>query len=159
MAPKKDVRANRACKLCNKISSTIKTSVSCKRCGAQYHPACIIKVVGARVDIDGKIVCCEGMQKCTHCEEKDTLISDLNGRLRRVNEQSLERSLAEMSAFCPDLGDVSFLTVRSEGGAAGADDEVDLSAFVDLDEESTPRLIADGSNDLTSSTIQENSKH
>ena len=44
--------------VCKKCAVAVKNYVVCAKCESSYHPACILRVRGTFVDVNGDVFCC-----------------------------------------------------------------------------------------------------
>ena len=82
------------CKMC---TAPGKSWIVCSECKSIYHPACLIRLSGMCVDLEGKVHCCSTNVLPTNCKcnEKDSEIRDLRSRLSSMNEVMLDISLRD----------------------------------------------------------------
>ena len=86
-------------KVCNKCSVSVKNYVLCSNCGSYYHPACLLRIPGAHVEMDGGICCCTQLPQKVQCQcnEKDKEIIELKQRIFDLNSRHLEQTLNELN--------------------------------------------------------------
>lgn len=79
--------------VCKRCSKDVKFYVTCVECGLNYHPSCVLKIIGSYVDDGGNIVCCKNItSKLQECEENNKQIVQLQQRLSVMNETIFEKS-------------------------------------------------------------------